>query len=166
MSKVSEASSALFLLEGLSDFQSHALSLASQTRRNIAILSRELDSPIYGSQEFVDAVSQLARGNRNSHIQILVKNTKTLVENGHKLAKLSQRLSSKISLRKLTVEPDDKDMGFMLCDSAAVLYKNDDTIFKGFANTDAAVEVKRLREVFDYVWQHGELEPELQLLNI
>lgn len=166
MSKVSEASSALFLLEGLSDFQEHALTLATQANRSIAILSRDLDTPVYGSQEFVDAISILARSSRNTQIQILVKNTKPLVESGHKLARLSQRLSSKITLRKLTVEPDDKDMGFMLSDTAAVLYKNDDAVYKGFANIDAAVEVKRLRDVFEYIWQYGEPEPELQLLKI
>src|SRR4051812_33293178 len=131
MSKVSEASSELLLLEGIADFQEQALRLIAQARRNIAILSSDLDSLVYGSTEFVDAVSQLARGSRNAQIQILVKDTKPLVESGHKLAKLSQRLSSKIILRKLTVEPDNKDMGFMLCDSSALLYKNDDSIYKG-----------------------------------
>ena len=166
MSKVSEASPDLLLLEGISDFQEQALTLIAQARRNIAILSSNLDAQIYGSSEFVDAISQLARSSRNAQIQILVKDTKPLVESGHKLAKLSQRLSSKIILRKLTVEPDDKDMAFMLCDGSALLYKNDDTLYKGFANYSAAVEVKRLRETFDYIWQYGELDPELQVLNI
>jgi len=88
------------------------------------------------------------------------------VEVGHKLAKLHQRLSSKILLRKLTVEPDDTDMGFMLCDTDALLYKNDDAFYKGFANSNAAVEVKRLRDTFDYIWEYGEAEPELQILHI
>ena len=54
-----------------------------------------------------------------------------------------------------------KDIG-----AAALLYKNDDRVFQGFANFNAAVEVKRFREVFDYVWQYGEAEPELQVLHI
>ena len=166
MSEVSSVSPDLFLIDSLSDFQSHALKLVSQSRRSIAILSHDLDAAIYARDEFVEAISSFARSSRNAHVQLLVKDTKPLVESGHKLAKLHQRLSSKILLRKLTVEPDNTDMSFMLCDTNALLYKNDDAFYKGFANYDAAVEVKRLSDTFNYIWQYGEAEAELQILNI
>jgi hypothetical protein len=106
------------------------------------------------------------RSSRYAQVQILVKNTKPILETGHKLAKLHQRLSSKILFRTLTVEPDNTEMGFMLCDTNALLYKNDERVYQGFANFNAAVEVKHFRDVFDYVWQYGEIEPELQMLHI
>lgn len=166
MSEVSAVSPDLFLLDSVLDFESHALKMVAQARRNIAILSKDLDQTIYGTDEFVDALSRFVRSSRNAQVQILVKDTKPLVETNHKLAKLHQRLSSKILLRKITIEPDNTDMGFMLCDTDTLLYKNDDTFYKGFANLNAAVEVKRLRDTFDYVWQYGEPEPELQVLHI
>jgi hypothetical protein len=166
MSEVSSVSTDLFLLDSLHDFQENSLKLLTQSRRTIAILSRDLDAPIYGTPEFIQAISNFARSSPNAQVQILVKDTKPLVESGHKLARLHQRLSSKILLRKLTVEPQNTDMGFMLCDTNALLYKNDDANYKGFANFNAAVEVKHLRETFDYIWQYGEPEPELQMLNI
>ena len=166
MSEVSSVSPDLFLLEGLQDFQDHSLKLGTQARRKIAILSRDLDALVYADNAFIDAISNFVRSSRNAQVQILVKDTKPLVESGHKLAKLHQRLSSKILLRKLTVEPENTDMGFMLCDTDALLYKNDEDFYKGFANFNGAVEVKRLRDTFDYVWEYGEAEPELQILNI
>lgn len=166
MSEVSAVSPDLFLLDSALDFETNALKLVKQTRRNIAILSKDLDETIYGNDEFVNALSAFVRSSRNAQVQILVKDTKPLVETAHKLIKLHQRLSSKILLRKLTVEPDNTDMGFMLCDTNALLYKNDDAFYKGFANFNAAVEVNRLRDTFDYIWQYGEPEPELQVLNI
>jgi hypothetical protein len=166
MSEISSVSADLFLLDDLSDFQEYSLKLVTQARRKIAILSHNLDAPIYANDAFVEALSSFVRNTRTAQVQILVKDTKPLVESGHKLAKLHQRLSSKILLRKLTVEPDDTDMGFMLCDTDALLFKNDDSFYKGFANFNAAVEVKRLRDTFDYVWEYGEAEPELQILNI
>jgi hypothetical protein len=166
MSEISSVSSDLFLLDSMQDFQEHSLKLLAQSRRTIAILSRDLDNAIYGSDEFIQSMSNFVRSSRYAQVQILVKNTKPLVETAHKLAKLHQRLSSKILLRKLTVEPENTDMGFMLCDTNTLLYKNDETAYKGFANFDAAVEVKRLRETFDYIWQYGEPEPELQVLHI
>lgn len=166
MSKQSETGAQLFLLENHADFQEYALKLTAQTRRNIVILSRDLDASVFGTEEFVELISELARSSRYAEIKILVKNTRHLVETGHRLAKLSQRLSSKISLRKLAVEPDNADMGFMLCDTNALLYKNEEDNYQGFANFDAAVEVKRLRDTFDYVWEYGEIEPDLQVLSI
>jgi len=166
MSERSSVSADLFLLSSAQDFQEQSLKLLNQSRRHIAILSRDLDEAIYGSDEFIQAISTFVRSSRYAQVQILVKNTKPIIETGHKLVKLHQRLSSKILFRKLTVEPDNTEMGFMLCDTDSLLYKNDESVYQGFANFNAAVEVKRFREVFDYVWQYGEPEPELQILHI
>jgi len=166
MSEISSLSPDLFLLSSGEDFQEQSLKLLNQSRRKIAILSSELDEAIYGSDEFIQALSSFVRSSRYAQAQILVKNTKSIIETGHKLAKLHQRLSSKILFRKLTVEPDNTEMGFMLCDTTALLYKNDERVYQGFANFNAAVEVKRFRDVFDYVWQYAEPEPELQVLHI
>jgi hypothetical protein len=166
MSTVSSVSPDLFLLSSLQDFHTESLKLIQQSRRSIAILSHDLDPLLYGTSEFVQAISDFVRTSRYTQVQILVKNTKPLVETGNKLAKLHQRLSSKVMLRKLTIQPQNTDMGFMLCDTDMLLYKNDDANYKGFANFNAAAEVKRLRESFDYIWQYGEPEPELQQLHI
>jgi hypothetical protein len=166
MSEVSSVSPDLFLLDSAEDFREFSLKLVEQSRRQIAILSQDLDSFIYGSDEFLAAISQFARSSRHAQVQLLVKDTKALVESGHKLARLHQRMPSKIQLRKLVQEPDDTDMAFMLCDTNALLYKNDDGEYRGFANFDAAVEVKRLRDTFDYVWEYGESEPELRILHL
>lgn len=166
MSRVSAVSDQLILLEDCSDFQTHAVTLAQEARRYIGILSTDLDPPVYDQEAFVDALSQLVRNSRFAQVHILVKNTKPLIERGHKLARLSQRLSSKVLLRRLTRQPENTDMGFMLRDNDALLYKNDDLVYRGFANYAAAVEVKRLRETFEYLWNYAEPEPDLQLLHI
>lgn len=166
MSEISSTSPELLLLHSLQDFQQESIRLIENTRRSIAILSRDLDPLVFSTPQFVQAMTNFVRSSRYTQVQILVKNTKPLVENGHLLAKLHQRLSSKILLRKLTVEPQNTDMGFMLCDTGSLLYKNDEETYRGFANFNAAVEVKHLRETFDYVWQYGEPEPELQQLYI
>lgn len=166
MSRPSDLSPRLFLLDNQEDFQSFSLQLLANTGRNLAILSRDLDPAIFNSDEFAEAVSQLARSSRYAQVQILVKDTRPLLEINHKLLRLAQRLSSKIILRKLTIEPDNKEMAFILCDNSGLLYQNDEAAYQGFANFDATVEVKRLRESFDYIWQYGEADPELQQLHI
>src|SRR5690606_27088691 len=67
---------------------------------------------------------------------------------------------------KLTLEPANTDMAFMLCDTIGLLYKNDDLDYRGFADSNAPAETKRLRDIFDYLWQYAETEPRLQQLHI
>jgi hypothetical protein len=166
MSIQSPTSSDLYLLDSSDDFLTFSLKLLAQTRRHLAILSQHLDPLIFDSHQFVEAVSLLARSNRHVQIHILVKDSKRLAENTHKLVLLAQRLPSKISIRNVTVEPSDKKMGFILCDSHGLLFKNDDSAYQGFANFKAEAEVKHFREAFDYIWQYGETEPELQQLHL
>lgn len=166
MNRTSTVSDQLILLESCGDFQDHAVTLARTARRHIAILSTDLDAPVYDQETFIDAISLLVRSSRFAQVQILVKNAKPLIERDHKLARLSQRLSSKILLRKLVHHPENTDMGFMLRDTDGLLFKNDDLVYRGFANYAAAVEVKRLRATFDYLWQYAEPEADLQLLHI
>ena len=166
MAEQSNASEHLWLLEGLMDFTEHNLALVKQSRRNIAILTKDLDAALYGSSEFVQALSDFCRANRNANVRILVKDTRTAIATGHPLVRLAQRLSSKILIRKMTVEPNNKAKGFVLFDMDKLLYKNDEGVYRGFANYAAARELKPLAEEFNYLWQYGEAEPEFQILHI
>lgn len=166
MAEQSTVSKSLWLLDGVEDFRSHALELVEQNRRSLAILTTHLDTLIYGTTEFVEAVSRFSRSSRHTHIQVLIKDTKPAIDTGHLFIRLAQRLSSKILVRKMTIEPNNKDMAFMLGDTDKLLYKNDDRVYRGFFNCDAAREIKPLREEFNYLWQHAETEPEFQLLHL
>lgn len=166
MAEQSTVSDQLWLLEGIADFREHSLKIVEQSRRSIAILTCDLDAQIYGTNDLVHTLSAFARSSRNAQVQILVRDTKIAIETGHPLIRLAQRLSSKIVVRKMTVEPNNKEMGFLLADTDKLLYKNDDLLHRGFANYAAGREVKPLREEFNYLWQYGEPEPEFQILHI
>jgi hypothetical protein len=166
MAEQSSASESLWLLDGVTDFRLYSEQLVAQSRRAIAILTGDLDTLVYATPEFVQYLSNFVRSTRNAQVQILIKNPKPAIETGHVLVRLAQRLPSKILLRKMTIEPNNKEMGYMLGDTDKLLYKNDDAQHRGFFNSAAASEMKSLREEFNYLWQHGELEPEFQVLNI
>jgi hypothetical protein len=166
MAEQSSACETLWLLDGITDFRSYSQQLITHSRRSIAILTRDLDAQVYGTPEFVQLLSDFARSSRNAQVQILIKDTKPAIETAHLLVRLAQRLSSKILVRKMTQEPNNKEMGFMLGDTDKLLYKNDDALHRGFFNSAAASEIKSLREEFNYLWQYSEQEPEFQLLHI
>lgn len=166
MAEQSSASKTLWLLDSVADFRLYSAQLVSQSRRSVAILTHDLDRLVYDTPEYAQQLSDFVRSSRNTQVQILIKDTKPAIETGHLLMRLAQRLSSKILVRKMTVEPNNKEMGFMLGDTDKLLYKNDDAFHRGFYNCTAASEIKSLREEFNYLWQYAELEPEFQLLHI
>ena len=57
-------------------------------------------------------------------------------------------------------------MGFMLGDTSKLLYKNDESAYRGFYNQAAFPEVKQLQEEFNYLWHYAEAEPEFQRLHL
>ncbi len=166
MAEQSKVDDQLWLLDCADDFRQYSLDLVRQSRRTLAILSHDLDANMYGTQEFTEALSGFARSSRQAQIQILIKDTKPIIGSGHLLIRLAQRLSSKIIVRKTTLEPNNKDMAFILGDTNKLLYKNDDSAYRGFFNGMATREIKPLRDEFNYLWQYAEPEPEFQLLYI
>lgn len=166
MAEQSKTSQDLWLLSSLNDFQEHSAKMLGDCRRKLQILSDTLDENIYGHTSLVDAISQLARSGHQVDIQILVRDFRPAIESGHKLLRLAQRLSSKIQLKKMTQQPQDTEMAFMICDMSGLVFQNDKTIYKGFANYKAAPEIKSLRDEFIYLWERAEVEKELLLLHI
>ena len=166
MAEQSKTSQDLWLLSSLNDFQEHSAKMLGDCRRKLQILSDTLDENIYGHTSLVDVISQLARSGHQVDIQILVRDFRPAIESGHKLLRLAQRLSSKIQLKKMTQQPQDTDMAFMICDMSGLVFQNDKTVYKGFANYKAAPEIKSLREEFIYLWERAEVEKELLLLHI
>lgn len=154
------------LLESLGEFQQQSLALVKCTRRQLAIFSRSLDPQVYDTEAMAQAIADLARTSRYTRIQLLVKDTAPLIEQGHRLARLCQRLPTSISLRKLLREPEKGNRGFILSDARGLMYKNDEDAYRGFIDQDAPAQVKRLREEFDQLWQFAEPEPRLQLLHL
>jgi hypothetical protein len=166
MAEQSSVSETLWLLDGVTDFRNYSEQLIIQSRRSIAILTRDLDASVYATSEYVQNLSNFVRSSRHAQIQLLIKDTKPAIESSHPLIRLAQRLSTKILVRKITIEPNNKGMAFMLGDTDKLLYKNDDGVYRGFFNCNAARELKPLREEFNYLWQYAEPEPEFQLLHI
>lgn len=166
MSQKSDSCDNLYLFDSLEHCLEHTRKLISKARRRVYILSHQLDPLIYDRDDIASELSQFARRARDCQVYILVRDTTDLLERGHCLARLHQRLPSKIQLRKLTLEPNNQQMGFIAADRDLLVYKNDDSQPTGFANYCAAPEVKNLTEEHQRIWQHAVAEPGLQRLNL
>ncbi|WP_052481038.1 DUF7931 domain-containing protein [Gilvimarinus agarilyticus] len=166
MNQSTDAAHPSLLFDSLEDNILHTLALISRARRTLYILSHQLDPLVYNRDDVVNAVSRFARRARDSQVRILIRDTSDLLERGHQLARLHQRLPSKVHLRKLTIEPNNQQMGFIAADRELLVYKSDDTQAAGVANFRAAQEVKTLADEYQRLWQHAVPEPGLQILHL
>jgi len=166
MSRISQSSDALILLDSRDDFCEYIDTLLIEGRRNVKILSRELEPSLYNRESCVRALSALARAHPLAQVEILVKDSQNLVEQGHQIVRLAQRLPSKISIRRLSIEPEDDAMAFMIVDRDGLLFKNDENSMQGFANLQAGAEIKNLMDVWERLWQNSEADPQLRPLSL
>ncbi len=157
----------LHLLDSLEDFQVHLYELLSSSRLYLAVLTSDLDSQLFGQENIIEAMSRLARNHPQASIRILLKNEKHLVTGRHPLRLLHRRIPSKIAIRKLTTEPDDDAIGYVIGDRERLLVKNDDAIYSGFMNYAARPEAKHYLEQFDYLWgRHSDAIADLREISL
>lgn len=96
------------------------LSLCQQARFQINILSDTLPQRLYGSENFIDAVSTLLRHRRQSQIKILVKNSDALRRTHHPLIELCLRLPTAVELRAFHSNASQDQPEFITVDKIAL----------------------------------------------
>ncbi|MET0377746.1 MAG: GNAT family N-acetyltransferase, partial [Spongiibacteraceae bacterium] len=98
-----------------------ALDVARQTRRQLRILSNQLDPAIYDHADFASALSQLVRGYRNAEIRLLIVDSDDLSLSNHAILNLQRRLSSAIRIRKIGDVTATIDENYLVADGRALL---------------------------------------------
>jgi len=107
MATQSKTSDQLFLLDTQEDLQKHLLGILEKGRKDIAIFSHKLDPVLFNHDAISSAISCVARSSQASTVRIAIEQAEALVEVNHKILTLAQRLVSKISIQKITIEPQD-----------------------------------------------------------
>jgi hypothetical protein len=143
-----------------------ALAMVSQARKDLAILSRDLDPQIYDAQAFVEAVSALCRRSRRSRVQILIQEPATVAKNGHRLLRLAQRLTSSIEMRKVAEDYQGLEEAYLIVDRTGVIYRPQGALLRGTANFDGRARARALAAGFQEIWDKSLPDGELQRLSL
>ncbi len=154
------------LIDGPEAFRQALIHTAQNTRRSLALFSPDLAHEVYDLPELAEALSEIARRHRQARVRLLVRDTRALVDQGHGLVRLAQRLPSKIALRRLRNDIETKAVAFVLGDRDLLVYQNDPDNYQGFREEQAAARVKSLGEIFDRAWETAEEDPRLRQLAL
>lgn len=142
-------------LSSRDDVKMTNLSLTQQTSRNINIMSKNLDAGIFDNQEFVEAIKQLSISSKFSKIRILIKDSDSICQNGHRMIKLIQQLTSSIEVRKVAKEYNSDSREFTLFDHKGVIYRPHAERYEGVAHFNRPSLVSELLNYFNEVWEHS-----------
>lgn len=156
----------LLELQSAVDNHAVALKLVQQARREVFIMSYDLDPQVYSQSDFVDALSAFARQSRQTTIRVLVQKSNKAVKQGHRLVPLAHRLSSSISLHNPGFDHRDFFEAFMVVDGIGYLKRQLADRFEGVASFKAPIEGRDLRALFTTMWEQSEPDPQLRRLQL
>lgn len=148
------------------DLHATALELISQVDRQLRILSYDLDPDVFDDSDLCELVSQLARKSRHTHIRILVVDTSRIVQNGHRLVALQQRLSSSIHLRIISGDPRDVQNNLILADELGIISQSISEKEKMWANFNNRPIVFNHITQFDELWNRAVEDKNIRPLDI
>jgi len=142
------------------------IALTQQASRNIDIMSKYLDGGIFDTADFIEAVKQLSISSKFTKIRILIKDSDSITQNGHRMIELVQQLTSSIEVRKISNEYKSNNEAFSLFDGKAVIYLRYADRYEGFANFNRPRLVTELSNFFNEVWEHSSPDSNLRRLHI
>ena len=152
----------LVRLEQVDFFKNFAVELAKQARFSIVIFSEDLEGWLYDNEEFSEALMELVQRSRNSSVRFLVRDSKAMLERGHRLLRLSHRASDKVHIRKLPSMLSEKFPCYMIADDNGLLFRQDPQVVQGIGYTDYRARVKPLLEEFRLLWARSTVDPDLR----
>ena len=152
--------------DDLESCRQHALQLAQQSKRDIIIYTPDFEPDIYSNDEFLDAAAKFIRSSKQTRIQVLVNDTRKLLEDGHKLLRLYQYTNEQFLLRKLMQDPASQQVAYFISDDRSLLRRPDAGSFRGICYPDDRARVRQQREIFEQQWQVAVAEKNLQTLTL
>ena len=139
------------------EYRRIALTLAEQTHNSIDIFSQDLEAEIFDNRNFAECIFTLAKKHPTTAIRILVQDSAKSVQNGHRIIRLAQQLTSSVFIHN----PSDKYKGeksaFMVVDKIGFINRTVATTktYKATASFKAPRPAMKLVDYFNEIWEHS-----------
>ncbi len=156
----------LFHLHQPEEHLIHAAGMLRQARRDMALYTVDLDPPVFDQPPFIEAFKALALRSRFSRLRILLADPTLVLQRGHRLIELAQRLPSVIEIRRPGEAYQDHLENFLLVDDCGYLHRKSLESHTGIACYHNRHRVNRLMAIFDDAWENATPERELARLHL
>ena len=143
------------LFDGREQAKELILSLAKNAHRQICILGRNIDQTLFDNTDFINYASELARRSPTTEIKIIVRETLSNVQHGHRLIPLAQRLTSSVHVRNTAKQHHNLQQTLLIIDDYGYLICPLYSRYEGRCSFDDRLETRNLQHLFDQVWDAG-----------
>lgn len=131
------------------------LTMVTQARRSLDIISRDLDPTIYDKPDFVEAVRQLVLKSRYTKVRLLVHEPMQIVKRGHRLVDLAMHLTSFIEIRVPDNEHANFNEALLIADALGYIHRQNGERYEAKLNFSDGRTARILSKQFDEMWIKG-----------
>lgn len=149
-------------LESRAEVRAACSLMAAQVTRELCIFSHDLDAPLYDHSDFLKTVRGVALRSPRALVHVLLFDPEPPVRKCHRIVELARQLSSRIHIRRVPEELQNHTQTYLLADDRGYVLRPLADVFEGTADFSAPLEVRRMREQFEQIWQRSEEPIELR----
>jgi len=160
-------SAGLLRLDAIDATADAVTAMASQARRELNLLTPDLEPHLYDRQDFIDAVRRLAI-TRRGHlpVRLLLIHSDAAPQRSLRLIELARRLTSAVQIAVVPEELAEQCDAFLLADDEGYCLRRKATPSQSLANFADPGQVRALRREFDDIWQQAEPAVTLRRLHL
>lgn len=142
------------------------LRMIQRCRNSVEIISRELDSQIYDTQEFIDGIRHIVLENYHARIRIIVMDSKVIIKQSHRLVNLAMELSTFIEIRKPGPEYNGFNEAVFIADGCGYIHRLKSDRYEASVNFNDRRATRPLLDHFNEMWSKSLSDMNLRKLHI
>ncbi len=147
-------------------FDQLVVAQAALARRELRILSPNLDPLVFEQEALFSALRALLRKGRMSQIKVLVQDARGISRRGHGLLNLARRLPSGITLKRLAEHSDWSGDTQVIRDRDSLLALPGGDLDPGFYRPDDRARSETALGRFEELWRVADVDPEFRSLAL
>lgn len=156
----------LLKANGVDAVRSHTLALLQQAKHSLCIYSPDLESWLYNHSCIANACSALLLAHPKKTLRILLRDTTRIAREGHILLALSQRLSSRCSIRKVNTEYDYADDAWLIADNCGLLVRKAQQLSHAVVHYNDPSRVLQSQRLFNAMWNVSQSDVNLRSMPL
>lgn len=136
--------------------QQAAIALLAQAKRDVFIMTPDLEHERFDNDDFCEALSAFARSSRYTQTKILIANPQLAIEDGHRVIKLMRRISSLIEIKQLHEHDIEHSQAMMIADNIGLLRCTNRDPWQGSLLPKGTPYAQQMRDYFVECWERAD----------
>jgi hypothetical protein len=155
------------ILNSFEEVRDASLEVAAMAERSLTIMTPDLESSLYGSEDFLAVVKKLVLAKRHARVRVLVTEPSRTVRNGNHLVALGRRLNTYIDFRNLHEKYESETHpAFIIADDRAIIYRANSRRYDALFGLNDRALVRVHLDAFEQPWEDSVFKRNMRMAHI